>query len=334
VQQLRLAHAVPDFVASCTGAAAPDAVATTTSSKKRTRAGGAADGGGAQLTPPPPLRCLWPTAGAVRASARGWAGGADFPTSAGTLQEALSRRLLHVFACPAVLRATHERSLVHGKFLLRCSAAPTSAHDDDDDDGSDRSIAAQRGRMPGGAEVERLVTGSHNMSPAAWGGAVAGNGNCTANNYELSVLFQGRRFAEGSANEAQLLDAGRLPPSRFTVALLQCTADAGMSEDGAAGVAAAMPRVRFYPQFSGEDAMARARERVVVTAGATGDLLVPLPIPCRLPFAGGAQDALAAYTAADTPFASGGRTPDAARRATGRARTRAALRRVGWHRSF
>jgi hypothetical protein len=36
------------------------------------------------------------------------------------------------------------------------------------------------------------------------------------------------------------------------------------------------------------------------------DLLVPLPISCCLPFAGGARHALAAYTAADTPFCGDG----------------------------
>ncbi len=123
-----------------------------------------------------------------------------------------------------------------------------------------------------------------------------GNGNCTLDNYELSVLFTPRRFAEGTHLEAKQLASGRLPPSRFTCALLP------RAGAGAGGGVAAMPRVHFYPQFGDAATVARARERLVVTAGATGELLVPLPIPCRLPFAGGAQDALAAYGAGDTPF--------------------------------
>jgi hypothetical protein len=312
---------LPDFVASCSGAAAPAAAAVkTTSGKKRARAGGdaaaATAGGasGAQLAAAPPLLCLWPTAGAVRASARGWAGGADFPTKAETLRDALSRRLLHVFACPNALRATHERSLVHGKFLLSCRAVTIQIDDDDDDDGVTVAAAAvassqPRQLLPGGAEVAWLVTGSHNATAAAWGGAVAGNGNCTAGNYELSVLFTPRLFIHGSCREAQWLAAGRLPPSRFTVALLPPADARGASGHGAdastAAAAAVMPRVvRFFPQFADAASAARGRARVVVAAGASGELLVPLPIPCRLPFAtgGGAREALKEYAPSDVPF--------------------------------
>jgi hypothetical protein len=66
-----------------------------------------------------------------------------------------------------------------------------------------------------------------------------------------------------------------------------------------------MPRVvRFFPQFADAASAARGRARVVVAAGASGELLVPLPIPCRLPFAtgGGAREALKEYTPSDVPF--------------------------------
>jgi hypothetical protein len=100
-----LAKFLPDFVASCAGITPPAAPAT---SKKRARGGAATVGAplAAPLAASPLLRCMWPTVGAVRASARGWAGGSDFPTEAETLNEALSQRLLHPFAYADELRAT------------------------------------------------------------------------------------------------------------------------------------------------------------------------------------------------------------------------------------
>lgn len=273
-----LSKFVPDFVASCVGAAAR------TSGRKHALDGGAA------AAAPPPLRILWPEADDVRTSTRGWGGGADFPTGESTLKEARDRNLLHVFERPAALQAARAGSLVHGKFLMLCRASS--------DDGDD----ASRLRLPGGTEIDFLVTGSHNVSPAAWGGAVAGTGNSTSSNYELSVLLTPSGFANGTLLEAQAVAAGRLPPSRFTVSVLATARSAG--------VVTSMPPVRFYSQFESEATLAHAHsERRVVTA-ATADLLVPLPIPFRLPFANGPLDALHEYTAADVPYcADGGKLP-------------------------
>jgi hypothetical protein len=204
--------------------------------------------------PPPPgaVQLCWPTAEFVRRSSEGWVGGTSLPSR----PEARGFRP-HVLArlCPFVGPAGRSEDIPHVKTFLNHISAPD---------------------LPGGVELQWVMTGSHNVSSQAWGGFdretpfADSRDSFVVGSYEMSVLFAPDAFLRGARIEARHVREGRLPArSRFVSALAALAPDAMRS----------VRRVRFVPAFPAGGGA--AAEGGLADGGAT--LIVAAPVPFELP---------------------------------------------------
>jgi hypothetical protein len=153
------------------------------------------------------LRVVLPSAAFVRNSNEGWAAGDAVPIAADKV-ELLSRSAeLRAYASDVSGRAL---SSPHIKTLL------SPAESDADGEAALGAVSgSEAGR--GGGRIRWLLTGSHNLGPAAWGSTVNARGEMLAPlSYELSVLLMPELYAQGVRAEARAIEQRRLRASRFT----------------------------------------------------------------------------------------------------------------------
>ena len=188
------------------------------------------------------LTVFWPSLARVRGSPRGEAGGGDFFTDQKELDTAMKPGHDHVSLCEYAPTDTPGGSrpakLAHAKIF--CSAQPPAASGE-------------------AVRIDWLFGGSQNLSQAAWGWTDGATYQAPLA-YELGVLFTPAVFLAVVRAEAAAVAAGRLPPSRFTVA---ANATEGVRE------------IRFVAQFEGSG----GRGAQVVMDGV---LDVQMPVPFKL----------------------------------------------------
>jgi hypothetical protein len=142
------------------------------------------------------LRVVLPSASFVRNSNEGWAAGDAVPLAADKVELLARGAELREYTSDVSGRAL---SSPHIKTFLSPVETETQGE------------AAPDGR------IRWLLTGSHNLGPAAWGGHVNGQGEMVAPlSYELSVLLMPKLYAQGVRAEALAIEQRRLRASRFT----------------------------------------------------------------------------------------------------------------------